>query len=117
MFIRTFTHKEFLEYKKKRNKVASIISLVTLLNPVTVKADIDFDVFDKIDNFGDNVIYSLQHGGYYVIAIVAIADIIRRGVIKKDKSSIPSIVIMYLLIYALILLIPLFMKSIGDALK
>lgn len=114
MFTRTFTHKEFLEYKKKemykRNILAFSIATINFLNPITANADVDMT---KIDDLGNRFLDIIRSGGYWIILIVAVTDAIKTAM-KGNKNEIGNVLVKYLLIYATLYILPLLFNMIRE---
>ena len=114
MFTRTFTHKEFLEYKKKemykRNILAFSIAAINFLNPVIAVADVDIS---KLDDLGTKFLNTIRGGGYWIILIIAVADVIKTAM-KGGKNEIGNTIIKYLLIYASLYILPLLFDMIRE---
>lgn len=114
MFTRTFTHKEFLEYKKKdmykRNVIVFSIATINFLNPIVANAEVDIT---KIDDLGNRFLDVIRGGGYWIILIIAVADIIKTAM-KGGKNEIGNALIKYLLIYASLYILPLLFNMIRE---
>ena len=114
MFTRTFTHKEFLEYRNKerykRNILAFSIATINFLNPITASAEVDIS---KIDDLGNKFLNTIRGGGYWIILIIAVADVIKTAM-KGGKNEIGNTIIKYLLIYASLYILPLLFDMIRE---
>lgn len=114
MFTRTFTHKEFLEYKKKemykRNVITTSIAIINFLKPVTARAEVDMN---KIDDLGYKFLNIIRDGGYWIILIIAVADVIKTAM-RGGKNEIGGTIIKYLLIYSTLYILPLLFNMIKE---
>lgn len=111
---RTFTHEEFIEYRNKerlkRNLTVFTLATAMYLNPVVAYAEADLT---KIDGLGNRFLNTIRVGGYWIILIVAVADIIRIA-IKGSKNEIGNAIIKYLLIYSSMYILPLLFDMIRE---
>ena len=103
---RSFTHSEWMEYKKRKNREREILTtlwgIAMFLNPVKASAAMDYA---KIDALGGKFLSLARAGGYWIIVIVATIDIIKSAM-RGGKSRIGSAVVRYIWIYASMYLLP-----------
>lgn len=103
---RSFTHEEWMEYKKNKNRereiLATLLGIAMFLNPVKASAAMDYA---KIDSLGGKFLSLARAGGYWIIVIVATIDIIKSAM-RGGKNQIGSTVVKYILIYTSMYLLP-----------
>lgn len=111
---KTFTHEEFIKYKNKeelkRNITIFTLATTMYLNPVVAYAETDLT---KIDGLGNRFLNTIRIGGYWIILIVAVADIIRIAM-KGGKNEIGNAIIKYLVIYSSMYILPLLFDMIRE---
>lgn len=116
----SLNHEEFLQYKyenksifeiklnkfikNNKYKVISLGSSIILSFPTKCYADVDFT---KIDSVGNVFLEIMQKGGYWVIIIVALGDVIRTVTKGGDNNDIFKKIVKYLIIYATMFALPL----------
>lgn len=116
----SLNHEEFLQYKyenkpifkiklnkfikNNKYKVISLESSIILSFPTKCYADVDFT---KIDSVGNVFLEIMQKGGYWVIIIVALGDVIRTVTKGGDNNDIFKKIVKYLIIYATMFALPL----------
>lgn len=116
----SLNHEEFLQYKyenksifkiklnkfikNNKYKVISLGSSIILSFPTKCYGAVDFT---KIDNVGNVFLEIMQKGGYWVIIIVALGDVIRTVTKGGDNNDIFKKIVKYLIIYATMFALPL----------
>ena len=111
---RSFTHKEWMEFKKKKNRereiLVTLLGIAMFLNPIKASAAMDFS---KIDALGGKFLSLARAGGYWIILIMATVDIIKCAM-RGDKNQIGNSFLKYLLIYSTMYLLPELFNLIRD---